>query len=494
LAVHFHLSHGNVIHAINKVLSGLCQFIPGRIRFAHAPVAHRIIGFRWTVAGRKSNENEKDKREEYDFFCYLPGKGFQVGHEGAKIGKLRRWSFLKAVFYLGCTAFGGPQMHIPYFIRRLVEQKKFCDKQTLLDINAFCSILPGPSTTQTITALGFKLGGPRLALLSLLAWLLPGAIVMTFLTVSPKFLGASHLRFLPAMVAAFLCYAVISMSGFIQKGMLNYFIFLVVGILGAIVQSPWLFPIAIIAGGFATANFGEREYVPNDKPFGKIRLANLTLYFSIFVIIGAVGIIFNKNEKLMRIGKPVILFENTYRMGSLSFGGGNSMAAMAVDQYANPRKNSPRHRMSLDELNIGLGLTQGLPGPNFNFAVYLNGIAMKNLGYNFPGQLAGCIIGMVAIFLPGTLLIFFAFPVWDRIKTYPVVQRSLDGILAASVGFILSAALILNFYFWNNHSSPVQYPGDYAIFGLTLLALFSKRIPSPILVIGTILAGVIIPL
>lgn len=417
-----------------------------------------------------------------------------VNHGAAKIGKLRRWSFLKSVFYLGCTAFGGPQMHIPYFCRRLVDEKNFIDKQTLLDINSFCSILPGPSTTQTITALGFKLGGPRLAFLSLMAWMLPGAAIMTLITISPKFLENDHLRFLPAMVAAFLCYAVYSMGRLIGRGLLNYAIFIVSGIAGFLYNTPLLFPLGVVIGGVLTANFGNRKFVPNEKPFGKIRWANLTLYLSIFVIIGVVGVILNKNEKLMRIARPVILFENTYRMGSLAFGGGNTMAAMAVDQYANPKENSPRHRMSLDELNVGLGLIQGMPGPNFNLAVYLNGIAMKNAGHNPFGQLAGCIIGMIAIFLPGTLLIFFAFPVWDRIKTYPIVQRSLDGIFAASVGFVLSAALILNTYFWKSHASFTEFPADYIIFALTLLALFTKKLATPVIVIGTILAGAFVPL
>lgn len=417
-----------------------------------------------------------------------------MSHEGAKIGKLRRWSFLKSTFFLGCTAFGGPQMHIPYFVRKLVDEKKYCDKQTLLDINAFCSILPGPSTTQTITALGFKLGGPRLAFLSLLAWLLPGAILLAVITVSPKFLANHHLRFMPAMVAAFLCFAVFSMAKLVNKGALNFAVILVVGLITSAVTSPLVFPAAVILGGVISANFGNRKYTPNEKPFGPIRWANLTLYLSIFIIIGTAGVIMNRNEKLMKIAKPLILFENTYRMGSLAFGGGNTMAAMAVDQYANPNTKSPRHRMEMNELNTGIGLVQGMPGPNFNLAVYLNGIAMKNMGYGLSGQILGCVIGMIAIFLPGTLLIFFAFPVWDRIQTYPIVQRSLDGIFAASVGLVLGAAIILNYYFWSSHLSPSLHLADYAVFLLTLLALYSGRIPTPLIVIGTIIAGAIVPL
>lgn len=395
---------------------------------------------------------------------------------------------------LGCTAFGGPQMHIPYFIKKLVDEKNYCDKQTLLDINSFCSILPGPSTTQTITALGFKLGGPRLAFLSLLAWVLPGAILMTVVCISPKFLGNDHLKFLPAMVAAFLCYAVFSMFKLMRPGGLNYIIFLAAGIAGYVFTTPVLFPIGIIVGGFLTANFGNRKYVPNNKPFGKIKLANLTLYMLIFTVIGTLGLVLTKNEKLLGIGRPVLLFENTYRMGSLAFGGGNTLAAMSVDQYANPNEKSQRHRMGLDELNIGLGLIQGMPGPNFNFAVYLNGIAMKNYGYNQFGQLLGCFIGMLAIFLPGTLLIFFGFPLWDRMQTYPIIQRSLDGIFATSVGFVLSAALVLNVYFWKSHSVPLLHYWDYFIFAVTIMSLLSKRIPSPVIVIGTILAGAFISL
>lgn len=417
-----------------------------------------------------------------------------MSHKGAKIGKMRRWSFLKTVFTLGFSAFGGPQMHIPYFIKKLVDEKKYCDKQTILDVNAFCSILPGPSTTQTITALGFKLGGPRLAFLSLLAWVLPGAALMTIITISPAFLGTSHLRFLPAMVAAFLLYAVYSMLRLVRKDLINYIIFGLCGIAGYCIISPLVFPIGIALGGFLSARFGNRQFQVNNKPFGSIKLANLTLYMLIFITIGAMSLVLSRTSKTQVIGKPLVLFENTYRIGSLAFGGGNTLAAMAVDQYASPNQSSPRHRMDLTEFNIGLGLVQGMPGPNFNFAVYLNGIAMKNFGFGTNGQILGCLIGLVGIFLPGTLLIFFAFPVWDRLQTYPIIQRSLDGVFAASVGFVFSAAAIINVYFWKGHAVPAQNYFDYGIFLVALVCLLSRRIPSPLIVIGTILAGAFLPL
>lgn len=377
-------------------------------------------------------------------------------------------------------------MHIPLFKKRLVEEKGFVDKDTLLDINAFCSILPGPSTTQTITVLGFKLGGPRLAFMSLIAWVLPGAVLMTLLTLSPAFLSKGHLRFMEPMVAAFLCFAVVSMFRMIRRDGINYVIFLLAGLAGFLFRSPVMFPVGVIIGGLLSSNFGNRQFVKNNEPFGKVRWANFSLYILIFVLIGLAGLLLSTNEETLGLARPMVYFENTYRMGSLSFGGGNMLSAMAMDHYVYHKP-----RMSMHELNTGLGIIQGLPGPNFNLAIYLNGVAMRTAGYDVWGQLLGCIIGMIAIFLPGTLLVFFVYPLWSRLQTYPIVQRSLDGIFAASVGFILSAALIINKNFWINWPQSADSWGDLTIFSLCIAALFSRRISPPLLVLGTVIAGII---
>lgn len=409
-----------------------------------------------------------------------------MAHDPAKIGKLRRWQFLKSAFWLGCFAFGGPQMHLPLFSKRLVDEKGFISKDDLLDINAFCSILPGPSTTQTITAIGFRLGGPLLAFLTLLAWVLPGAIIMAIFTMSPLVLSKGHLRFLEPMVAAFLCYAVYSMFKLIRADKVNYVIFLLAGIAGFIFRNPLIFPIGVVLGGIISSNFGNRTFTPNPKPFGKVRWANLSLLLLIFLLIGGVGLVLSANEKTLGISTPIVLFENTYRMGSLAFGGGNMLSAMAVEHYVYHKPY-----MSIEQLNTGLGLIQGLPGPNFNLAIYLNGIAMQSSSFGSGGQLLGCLIGLVGIFLPGILLVFFAFPLWERLQTYPLVQRSLDGIFAASVGFILSAALIINQHFWMGWSSAESPIADTGIFVVAGLLIFTKKISPPLIVLGTVIAGIV---
>lgn len=290
------------------------------------------------------------------------------------------------------------------------------------------------------------------------------------------------------MVVAFLVYAAVSMLFLIRKDPVNYGICLAAALVSFLFRSPIVFPVAILLGGMLSARFGNRVFVENTARFGRIKLANFSLFLGIITVVAVTGLLLTSNMQ-ERYGRPLVLFENTYRIGALSFGGGNGLAAMVFEQYV-----SHKPRLTTEELNIGLGLANGLPGPNFNLAAYVNGVAMKNYGYNRWGQLLGCILGAVAIFLPGILLIFFAFPFWDRLKTYPLVQRSLDGIFASTVGFIISAALIINLSFWKE-SIHEPYSWQYLLVsGIVLLTLFSRKVASPLIVLGTILAGLLIPL
>ena len=83
------------------------------------------------------------------------------------------------VLLLSVSAFGGPQAHIAMFIKILVERRRYITEEELIELNALCQILPGPTSTQTVTAIGFRLGGAGLAYLTLLVWMLPAVTLMT---------------------------------------------------------------------------------------------------------------------------------------------------------------------------------------------------------------------------------------------------------------------------------------------------------------------------
>src|SRR5581483_817853 len=91
---------------------------------------------------------------------------------------IRHISFLKAVFLHSITAFGGPQGHLGMMLKTFVRQRNDITEQELLDYNAFCNLLPGASSTQVLTLIGYKRGGIPLAVLTLLIWIFPACFLM----------------------------------------------------------------------------------------------------------------------------------------------------------------------------------------------------------------------------------------------------------------------------------------------------------------------------
>ncbi|MDD2375513.1 MAG: chromate transporter, partial [Eubacteriales bacterium] len=68
--------------------------------------------------------------------------------------EVKKSSFLKDVLVCSLGAYGGPEAHISVFIDQLVAKRKYLTEEELIELVALCSILPGPTSTQTIVAVG----------------------------------------------------------------------------------------------------------------------------------------------------------------------------------------------------------------------------------------------------------------------------------------------------------------------------------------------------
>jgi chromate transporter len=401
------------------------------------------------------------------------------------ISSKRNLLFLKDIISIAFTSFGGPEMHLALFQRELVEKKGYITTKELLELNSLCQILPGPSSTQVLISIAFKMGGPSLAFISLLIWILPATIIMSLFAISINFINIDYFKFIGPMAIGFVLIAALKMSKTIQKNRLNYFLTATGALISIIFHSPYAFPVLLIFGAYINVKFGNKNFVPNDKPLLNIKWANLTLMIMILIFAALLGAL--TKSQFPKLSEPVRLFENTYRMGSMVFGGGNVLYSMILTEFVEFKQ---KQYLTLQEFTTGLGILQAIPGPTFTISTYVNGIAMKKMGYGISGQLLGCGVGTIAVFLPGTLLIFFVYPIWNQVKKYPIVYRSLDGIIAISIGLLWSAVFFMFkpyfdkkiFFSWDGWLSML-------IFAITILLLHTKKAPALFIVIGAVLIG-----
>jgi chromate transporter len=94
------------------------------------------------------------------------------------VKQVRYYLFLKDTLTLALTSFGGPQAFLAMLLERMVKLRAYISEEDLWELNALCNMLPGPSSTQLISAIGYRVGGPNLAYLALVVWILPATLIM----------------------------------------------------------------------------------------------------------------------------------------------------------------------------------------------------------------------------------------------------------------------------------------------------------------------------
>jgi chromate transporter len=401
---------------------------------------------------------------------------------------LRHTRFLKAVFLHSISAFGGPQGHLGMMMKTFVQQRRDVTEEELMDYNAFCQLLPGASSTQTLTLIGYKRGGVPLAVLTLIIWILPACLLMGAFSffleyMNQKTLKTDLFKFVQPMTVGFLLYSAFQAYKISIQNTITLIIMIVSALATYLLfKAPWIFPILIVLGGFVT-NLSSKRIPQKQELRKKIKWGNIWLFAIIFLLAGASSELARKNNWPNR--RPINLFENTYRFGSLVFGGGQVLIPMMYEQFvARPQsqkliqRNPNMVKVDKEDFYTGAAIVRAIPGPVFSVASFMGGTAMKEEG---PAkQVIGCIIGSIAIFLPSALLVLFFFPVWHNLKKYASVYRAMEGINAVVVGILMSASLYMA-----KDISVVDWQIIALNIGVmvgTLALLTYGRLPSPIIV------------
>ena len=159
------------------------------------------------------------------------------------------------------------------------------------------------------------------------------------------------------------------------------------------------------------------------------------------------------------------LFNAFYRSGALVFGGGHVVLPLLRDAVVTPGWVSDNAFLA------GYGAAQAVPGPLFTFAAYLGAVAGSP-----PAGFLRAAVAIIAIFLPGILVLTGVLPFWHEIRAQPNAQAAMRGINAAVVGLLASA---LYNPVW---VSAVREPADFAIASVGFVLLIVWR-ASPLLVV-----------
>jgi chromate transporter len=407
--------------------------------------------------------------------------------------RVRYYLFLRDVLLLALTTFGGPQAHLAHFQNVLVKKRKYLSDDDLMELNSLCQILPGPSSTQILISVGFKIGGPNLAYLTLLVWTLPSVIFMTVMAIALFDIqqlqwSLEFTRFIEPIAVGFVSYAAYILCLKSVKTKTAVLLVIFAAVASYIFQSPFVYPIILLIAGLTTA-LKFKAQPKEEKRKINVAWANFALWAGVLILAATLGW---ATKSIPEVTRPIRLFENFYRNGSLVFGGGQVLTPMLYTEFVKKDEATPNIRkvefrkkeyLTHDEFLTGYAIAQSLPGPVFAFCAFIGSLSMRE--YGTLGEIVGAFMSSAGIFLPGAFLIFFVIRFWDSLKKYRAVRASLEGITAASAGLVVTAAIILfqplDFTFLN-------FAFTLGTFGL----LAFTRIPSPIIILVGFLLGIII--
>jgi chromate transporter len=371
------------------------------------------------------------------------------------------------------TSFGGPTAHLRYFRDELVVRRRWIDEAGYADLVALCQFLPGPASSQVGFALGLLRGGPLGALAAWTAFTLPAASMLVLFAFGASALGGpvgtGLLHGLKVVAVAVVAQAVWGMARTLagdreRAGIAVAATAIVVFAAGSLGQI-----LAIAAGGLAGLWLCRNGPTAAPARFAlalskRVGAASLAAFILLLFALPVVSTAF--------ASPGLAMFDAFYRAGALVFGGGHVVLPLLEAEVVRSG------RVSGEAFLAGYGAAQAAPGPLFTFAAYLGAVMKEE-----PSGIAGAAVALVAIFLPGFLILVGTLPFWDAVRTRPAAQAAMRGANAAVVG-ILGAALYSPVW-----TSAILAGPDFALAlaGFALLAVW--KAPPWIVVTLTALGG-----
>ncbi|CAC9685224.1 chromate efflux transporter [Comamonas aquatica] len=340
-----------------------------------------------------------------------------------------RWKCLPFFLRLGLTSFGGPTAHLGYFQTEFVQRRRWLSDAHYAELVALCQFLPGPASSQVGMALGqWRAGWAGMAA----AWLgftLPSALALVALAVglsnTPHLAYSGLLHGLKLVAVAVVAHAVWGMARSLCPDLWRRAL-AVVACAALLAWPQASVQLGVIALGAAAALLRQPTEPPvNTSAWPTSSRARRTGYALLYLF------------ALLLIALPVAAalwphtalqaFAAFYQAGALVFGGGHVVLPLLQTAVV------PNGWVAADSFVAGYAAAQAVPGPLFTLAAYLG--ALLPLGPAWSPWMGGLLM-LLAIFLPATLLVAGALPLWAQLRQRPHMRQAVTGINAVVVGIL----------------------------------------------------------
>jgi chromate transporter len=381
------------------------------------------------------------------------------------------WEVLSVAFRLGISSFGGPIAHLGYFRDEYVLRRRWVDETTYADLIALFQFLPGPTSSELGISIGILRAGKLGGLAAWLGFTLPSAVALTLFAYGMQrynLANAPWVHGLQLVAVAVVAQAVWGMARQFLTDELRTAVAVVTTLVLLVVPSSVGQVSVIVLAGIvgwrflapAAAGLHPHVGVPISRRFGVMAWS---LFFVLLIGLPVVGLFVDTSPD-----GALALFQGFYRSGALVFGGGHVVLPLLQAVVV------PPGWMTNDGFLAGYGAAQAVPGPLFTFSAFLGAARVPS-----PNGVEGAAIGLVAIFLPGALLVYASLPFWNLFRQHSAFQRALSGINACVVGILL-AALYLTIW-----TQTVHEPSDFGVVlvAFVLLTVW-KRPPWQVVIVG----------
>lgn len=332
-------------------------------------------------------------------------------------------AFLK----LGLTSFGGPIAHIGYYRSAFVAKRQWLSEDQFSQLLVLCQFLPGPASSQMGFSLGLLRAGWLGALAAFIAFTLPSALLLfafaQWLPYLSDTVGNALIHGLKLVALAVVAQAVWLMARQLTPDWQRRIIAFAVVVFLLVVDHP-MAQIAVVMlsalVGLWLCRGQTLQALDTFKLHYGARIAWLLL--AVFLILLLTLPLISGEGSLLAV------VDAFYRAGALVFGGGHVVLPLLENTVVDPGW------VAADEYLAGYGAAQAVPGPVFSVAAYL--------GAMLPGDNGGVIgatVALLAIFLPGFLLISAMLPLWQTLIKYPRAASAVAGVNAGVVGLLATA-------------------------------------------------------